>query len=176
MNRDKELKMKKSLNIIKSEKDLKVAFYKIQEMGCMNNKIAWQLSREVIDRAGINRVGKTVHHLIPIKSGITEDSILNLKNLKVIPEREHILLERNQLNFDKGKCYKKEHQGYRKYKRAYLFFQQKSNSLYSRECSKEELIWRKAKAFDDACDKLGLKIKKISLSNVDFLRERNEGK
>jgi len=55
---------------------------------------AWFLSGIVLERAGIKkRVGYEIHHIIPLREGLSKEILLDINNFEYISKEKHKELE-----------------------------------------------------------------------------------
>lgn len=136
---------------VASYESLENAFYWLQRTGKLNYDFARILSKEALRRAGINLKGKEVHHRIPLRRGLTLENILNLNNLQALSPQQHKAADSELKRQEKPICENKEHNHFRLYKKTATFVLKK----YRKFKKEKPTLERKAKAFDDACSKLG---------------------
>lgn len=138
--------------------DLERAFYWLIEIGKLKANFVRILSKSVLMRQGIDLTDKDIHHVKPLRYGITIDSVLNPKNLRVVTKEEHKVIESKlKSSLQNTFCNNPLHEGLRRNKKVMDFLKKKYRKIKNSDYSEDKLLKVKAQAFDDTVKKLGKK-------------------
>jgi len=93
---DKFLHASTVKKLIKSFENLEDAYDWLESTNRLKS-FAWLLSSVVLERAGVEKkVGYEIHHIIPLRNGLSKKVLLDINNFKYISKEEHNLIEKGK--------------------------------------------------------------------------------